>query len=258
MVITAYILRRMNYTYWKRAWYSLTIYGIMQFTQFLNWLTIQKLENYGEECPAANRYATYLAYISIVLQPLFNILSAAAGEVNSPENRARYTLLICMSIVVVVIMLLQLIVGELWSSESSETVSTFDFSTTLDDHITCTYVGKYGYILWRFRVFQAENLPNYFVYHLFSLTVFTISNLRQFLILFFCYYVLAIYSAIEYPNSGESAAYWCKSTIAISILFLLDCWYEKKYLQKTKRSGNHKHPAEEVCSSISIAPEEDS
>lgn len=136
--------------------------------------------------------------------------------------------------------------------QSDQSLSSFP--TTFSDLITCTYIGMKGYILWQFKFLTDTNLFNFSVFHLLPLTIFGmfdmnqffaqnassinklrylmtiqcwknaihLAKFRQFLIAFICYYLLAINAAFEYSGSGESAAFWCRSTILLPILYLFD------------------------------------
>jgi len=75
MAFTAWFLKRIGYSGWQRGGWVLALYGAMQFAQGLNWLTVLPQEAYGQ-CTAANRYATYLAFVLLNIQPLVTVWCA--------------------------------------------------------------------------------------------------------------------------------------------------------------------------------------
>ena len=230
MGLSAYALKRVGYSGWKRSAWVLGIYGCMQFVQALNWMTIVHYsDNFTGTgvCPPQNKYATYLAYIVVTLQPLFNTLAVAAGE--SKERQALFRIPLCASVITCLAMLLQLVLGEMNDYPLSvPLIVADDFLATMYSEVTCTYVGPGGYLLWRFKVFLSPMLPTFYVYHLFGLLLFYISYWRPFLIFFFAHFVLALVSNAMYPESAESAAYWCTSTMCLPILLFADAWYEHR------------------------------
>lgn len=223
---SAFALKWMNYSSWRRAAFGLSIYGAMQFTQFLNWLTIEEWENYPK-CSQWNRTATYVSYIALNLQPLFNVLAIEAGE----KKNSEYKLVKWAGGVVFLAYLLQLVIGDFELLESAFHIHPGDTSTIYDPLATCTYIGPGGYLLWKFKVYLSVFSPTYFVYHLFGLLVFTVTNTYHKLISIFGFYGLAIFARVMYAGSGEVAAYWCHTTVVLPLFFFVDAYYERS-LQK--------------------------
>jgi hypothetical protein len=225
---SAYALKKMNYSSWKRAAFGLSIYGAMQFSQFLNWLTVASWSDYPK-CSEANRIATYVSYIALNLQPLFNVLAIEAGE---KRHQDYYRLAKWSGVVVAVAYFVQLVIGDFELLTSAFHVKAKDLSTIYDPSATCTYIGPGGYLLWKFKVYLSVFSPTYFVYHLFGLVVFTVTNKRHLLISIFGFYGLAIFARIMYAGSGEVAAYWCHTTVVLPLFFFADLYYERR-LQKS-------------------------
>lgn len=225
MFTTAWYLRYIGYTCWRRSALALGLYGAMQLTQALNWLTVLPLADYGQ-CTAANRAATYLAYLIILLQFVVNVL---ALEVDEPAARRQlFTLPLRGALVVLAVGLAQLVAGDVlgWQGPTLR-VTPRDFSTTLDPLVTCTYVGPNRYLLWRFRLYLSPLLPTFFVYQLFGLVVLAAAKLRHRLLFLVGFHGLALFSFLHFRGSAEDAAFWCHSTILLPLLFLADAYYEK-------------------------------
>lgn len=257
MGMTAITLKYIGYSMWKRSAYILSLYGIMQFIQFLNWLTILPLphgipfdsdpdsnkDNHGAQCTDVNRYITYLAFANIIIQPLFNTLAVAAGE--SKDRQQLFSFPLWASIIFFISSIFQLYIGEnLKTPYTARQSSTMLLLPKMPDgtdstamtyaSTTCTYIGPGGYILWRFKLLHTSFTPTYFIYHLFGIIMFYISSWRQFFIFFFGNYVLMSFASWSYPNSGESAAYWCTSTILLPVLLVVDAAVEKLLLVKNE------------------------
>jgi hypothetical protein len=226
---TIYYLKHVRYSGWQRAAFALSIYGAMQFAQWLNWLTVLPLSNYtgdsNSTCTDANRYPTYLAYVIVQLQAVFNVLAVAVGE---PKNRQTLFIFpIIAASITGMVGILQLILGEMNYDTAHRVFRVFGTSTTYDEHISCTYLGPNDYLLWRNKVYISPMMPTYFTYHLFPLTMFFMSNRRQLFIFFVSFYVMAAFSSLSYPNSAESASYWCMTTIVLPLLFIADAKFEQ-------------------------------
>ena len=221
---TALVLKYFNYSAWRRAALSLSVYGLMQFAQGLNWLTVLPWSEYGK-CTDGNRYATYLAYVALHLQCLFNMLSVAATPIG--EKHRNYKLIIWMAGLVTLTCYIQLAIGELGWLKSTLLLPTRSSVTTYDPLVTCTYVGPYGYLLWKFKVYLSPLMPTYFAYNMFGLVILTVAGWRQRLICAIGFHGLALYAEWAFHNSGEAAAYWCHSTILLPLLFFIDFVYER-------------------------------
>lgn len=253
MFISAGILKYVGYSGWKRASVALSIYGIMQFAQWINWLTVLPLSDYygavnassntnstnltgntTNSCTVANRYATYGAFLALQLQVVLNVVASAIGEPADRQTLFRFPII--AACITFVASMFQLIAGEL--GYRSQSISVNGIFTVFDEAVTCTYVGPGGYLLWRFKLFMHPFLPNFFfVYNLFGLSLFFISNKRQMLACFLGFYGLAAFADSAYPDSAEFAAYWCRSTVGLPIFFGLDCLYEKFFATKTEVAG---------------------
>lgn len=247
MILLRMWLKHIDYEYLDRATVGLFIYGFMQFSQFLNWITILPLSQYGH-CTPSNHWFTYVAFIALAIQPFGNNLSVMLGE--SLSKRPKFKLPLIFSAIYALVLIMQFVIGDRKHMVNSEKnpinqeyidsilAEPYEkyFSTTIDELFgACTYARDY--IVWRFPLIQDSNLFQFSTFHLLSLSIFETSNWRQFAIMFICYYVLAFISVYEYPDSAESAAFWCKSTIVYCILYFLDGLYFLKTRHHTNRTN---------------------
>lgn len=217
MIFTYKMLGKWKYAYQERASYVLLVLGLMQFSQFLGWMFILPWSSHGE-CTPINKFSTYLAFLSLALQPLFITLSVAAGE----KKKCQFPLVLFMSFAVFLMWMCQLILGELFSPGGP-----IDSSTVVDYNITCTYLGEYGYLLWRFKMWSGSFTPTFFPYYLFSLVCVAISNRRHQIGFLVAFYGMLLLSYYKYPDA-ESAAYWCATNITVPIMFLIDGFMTQK------------------------------
>lgn len=207
---------------------------MMQFAQFLNWLTILPLSEYGT-CTVYNKYATYFAYFALSIQPIFNLISVILYE---PKERVNlYIIPFIFAIITSILWIIQLFLGELgYVGESSVIVNKLvsDTHVSVYSTITCTYVGKYNCILWNFKLYLAPLLPTHYTYIILGIPLLFISDLRQRFILVYGHFILALYSSYYYRDSAEFTSYWCASTVSLPILFLADMLYDNYRLRRMK------------------------
>jgi len=236
---TSYYLYLIKYRYWERAFLILFIFGTMQLAQFFNWLTILPFDSYGT-CYDLNKYATIFAYIALILQPLFLNLAVAIGEKNGWVN---YKFPVFFAALFVIGMIVRMILGEYLPDNPNLQYMTPDFTTVEDERITCSYIGKYGYILWRFKLWREPCAPNFFLYQILGTTIFFADGIRQRVIGVFGMYVITFYSAWVNWGSAEAVAYWCHSTITVPFCFLIDAHLDSflDLIGFTKRFGSFRY-----------------
>lgn len=225
----------MNYRHLHRATICLVFYGLIQLAQSYSWFSIHPISDYGG---CGNNFdAAFYSYLLLILHLLVNSLSISVGE-----NRLKklYRLFVVLSTLYFVIMLLQLFLANFvkvmgldcrdypicFEAKRREKLleASKDGFPVLSNFATCSHIGEYGYLLWQFVAITEYRFASMVIGGLCSTVIFTISDRKQFYIAFFSYYVMGMLSLYFYPNSGESVAFWCRSSISLAILYILDAW----------------------------------
>jgi len=97
--------------------------------------------------------------------------------------------------------------------------------------VTCAYEGPHGHILWRFAYSSYDSvpnaLPNWWSYSMIAIVFFFVDPFHVKLMTLFCFYGLATIAKFMVEWSLESSAFWCFTTVSISVFVLCEPIIEK-------------------------------
>lgn len=206
------------YVYIKKTKYRniflvfIGFYGIMELLQFIQWI-------YGDIniCTYRNKFFTkpplglepIIAFILIWLQPL---LFSWIGLVSTYNSYYKFGFNLS---------LLALIFGIFNMQLSYYTNKSIIYENTNFGETTCTIIGKYGHLLWKFSVLSLNYHPSYFVYlGIILLCIFKYPNVLKFTIGLGWFYTLLI-SLYLVNNSPELPSFWCLLSIFANIPIIL-------------------------------------
>jgi len=140
----------------------LIFYMIMEIFQASQWITaspvpFSALPNEQSSCSQWNQITTVFAYILIWYQPYLFSRIAKHRSSDPLHIACLFTFFIAM---------LQISVPFIREYFDEECKSEIKLPNTNYHHTTCTYIGKYGHLDWKFNILNIAYYPTHFGYFL--------------------------------------------------------------------------------------------
>jgi uncharacterized membrane protein len=186
----------------------LLFYLIMEWFQALQWyLGVKTINN--DICPPINTYLTIFAYILIWIQPI--MFASFTNNKRFVRYYAMLTFIICM---------INLFLGFKYPAQELDSI-TFDGSANYGNQ-TCTYLGKYGHLLWKFKINTLAYQPTHYVYYSLILLTFILYYDRILKYTLGLGWIISLILTIFIHGvNNELPSFWCLLSICADIPIIL-------------------------------------
>ena len=172
------------------------------------------------DCSTLNYVSTCIAYIYIWLQPvMFSYISYAMIDTLQVKEKATASMISLYSMVTFIVALMNILFVNQYDK--------YDIYRTNYGYRTCTYVGEYGHLLWKFNVRNIDLQPSYYVYM--SLCIFSFLSMprsRFKYIISFGWIITFIISGISVDFGPEMPSFWCYLTFICDIPIIINVYIE--------------------------------
>lgn len=205
-LLQAELVRRLNPRYKPTFLVFIYFYAFMELLQLSQWLM-----GSVNSCTQINKFFTIIAYLLIWLQP---VMFSLFGIVQT--NKFQYYLYsFFMSIFALLIACLNMFLSY-YNNYAVLISSGSNFANE-----TCTYVGQYGHLLWKFPIYSLDIQPSYFVY----ITIILLCILKYpraiQLTLGLGWFVTLLVSIYMVKGSAELPSFWCLLSVFADIPIII-------------------------------------
>jgi hypothetical protein len=191
--------------------YFIFFYFAMEMLQSLQWL-IGVETRLNHSCSKSNTFLTIIAYILIWLQPVMFASFSNKRDSHFVWYYSLYTLVIAM---------VNLILGFSEKAIGLEFMSRNE-KTNYGEQ-TCTYLGEYNHLVWKFAVPSFNYQPTHYVYHSIILLTFILHFNRILQLTIGVGWMTTFFVSLWAIGSvnAELTSYWCLLSIFADIPILI-------------------------------------
>ncbi|CAF0732298.1 unnamed protein product [Didymodactylos carnosus] len=194
----------------------------METLQAIEWAVGVEAKLNSATCSKTNTLLTIFAYILIWLQPVMFTTFSVKGDKRFPLYYTIYTLIVAM---------INLFVGFVNPAGGLDTMTLTEKNNY--GQYTCTYMGEYGHLVWKFAISTFVYQPTHFVYHSVILMIFMFNYdfiLKTTIALGWTLtFFVSLYSV---GNGAELTSYWCLLSVFADIPILIYTTFHKYNKQK--------------------------